>query len=214
MAGIVDPSEPLGPFACAALKGKAEDLELLIHTGGGMDCGMAAFTAIKYSIFGSNLATYEYLVPRLPPQWVHKVDQMGRGPFHIALEWCGYHVGEIVGSLIDAGADVHLIDLNGDAPRDVARICDARVVYDGLSPGNVRKYFGALKSRGFDVELDQKTTCGGLHKIIQVIKIESFSPAGLRPSFEELLPPLEDRPLEYAISYTLLCRPRWLCFEN
>lgn len=156
MAGIVDPSEPLGPFACAAMKGKAEDLELLIHTGGGMDCDMAAFTAIKHSIFGSNLATYEYLVPRLPPQWVHKVDQMGRGPLHIALEWCGYHVEEIVGSLIDAGADVHLKDLNGNAPGDVVRICDARAAYDDLSPGNVRKYFGALKSRGFDVELDSE----------------------------------------------------------
>ncbi|KAI4245877.1 MAG: hypothetical protein L6R42_010079, partial [Xanthoria sp. 1 TBL-2021] len=156
MPSIVDPSEPVGPFACAAMKGKVEDLELLIHTGVGMNYDMVATRTVKYSIFGSNLATYEYLVPRLPPEWVHDVDQMGRGPLHIALEWCGYHVEEIVRSLIDAGADVHLIDLNGNDPGDVARICDARAAYDGLSPGNVRKYFDALKSRGFGVELDQE----------------------------------------------------------
>ncbi|KAL8649455.1 MAG: hypothetical protein Q9226_005572 [Calogaya cf. arnoldii] len=156
MPSVFDPSEAVGPFACAAMRGKVEDLELLIHTGLGMNCNdMAATRTVKYSIFGSNLATYEYLVQRLPRGWVHDVDQMGRGPLHIALEWCGYHVEEIVRSLIDRGADVHLIDLNGNNPGDVARICDERAAYHRKQPGNVRKYFDALRSCGFDVELGQ-----------------------------------------------------------
>ncbi|KAL8853128.1 MAG: hypothetical protein Q9221_002010 [Calogaya cf. arnoldii] len=156
MPSVFDLSEAVGPFACAAMKGKVEDLELLIHTGLGMNCNdRAATRTVKYSIFGSNLATYEYLVPRLPRGWVHDVDQMGRGPLHIALEWSGDHVEEIVRSLIDRGADVHLIDLNGNNPGDVARIRDEGAAFDLKHPGNVQKYFYALRSYSFDVELDQ-----------------------------------------------------------
>ncbi|KAL8882625.1 MAG: hypothetical protein Q9192_007551, partial [Flavoplaca navasiana] len=156
MSSIFDPTAPIGPFACAAMKGKVEDLELLSRTGTGWNShDRCESSIVKYSIFGSNLATYEYLLRRLPRDWIHDVDQMGRGPLHIVLQWCGYNVEEIVKSLIDAGADVHLTDLNGNNPGDVARICDARAVDDGLSSGNVQKFFRALKSRGFDIELDQ-----------------------------------------------------------
>ena len=156
MSNIFDPMVPIGPFACAAMKGKVEDLELLMRTRVKWNTHDACESSIvKYSIIGSNLATYEYLLPRLPRDWIHDVDQMGRRPLHIALEWCGYNVEHIVKSLIDAGADVHLTDLSGNNPGDVAHICDARAVYDGLSSGNVQKYFRALKSCGFDIELDQ-----------------------------------------------------------
>lgn len=161
LASVLDASEPGGPFACAAMKGDARDLELL--TLSGVRMGRCAYTSamvaskvIKYSIFGTNIATFDYLVSSLPREWIDEVDPMGRGPLHLALEFSGHHVKEMVKRLLDAGADVHLRDLNGDAPGDVARICDAKAVYDGLSPGNVRKYFGALKSRGFDVELDSE----------------------------------------------------------
>ncbi|KAL8976443.1 MAG: hypothetical protein Q9205_007547 [Flavoplaca limonia] len=156
MSSIFDPTAPIGPFACAAMKGKVEDLELLSRTGTGRNGhDSCEGSIVKYSIIGSNLATYEYLLRRLPRDWVHDVDQMGRGPLHLALQWCGDNVEEIVKSLIDAGADVHLTDLNGNNPGDVARICDARAIDDGLSSGNVQKYFRALKFCGFDIELDQ-----------------------------------------------------------
>lgn len=156
MSSIFDPTAPIGPLACAAMKGNVEDLELLLHTGIGWNgYDTSESNIVIYSIIGSNLATYEYLLPRLPRDWIHDVDQMGRGPLHMAVKWCGYNVEEIVKSLIDAGADVHLTDHSGNNPGDVARICDAQAVYDGLSPGNVQKYFRALKSRGYDIELDQ-----------------------------------------------------------
>ena len=156
MSSIFDPTAPIGPFACAAMKGKVEDLELLMRTGTGWNSYDGCESSIvKYSMFGSNLATYEYLVRRLPRDWIHDVDQMGRGPLHIALQRCGCNVEEMVKSLIDAGADVHLTDLNGNNPGDVARICDSRAVDIGLSSGNVQKFFRALKSRGFDIEVDQ-----------------------------------------------------------
>ena len=161
MPSVLDPSERFGPFALAAMKGKVEDLELLTHSGttrAKLDqCPTIAVGLVNSSIFGSNFATYKYLSSRLPQDWVHKIDHMGRGPLHLALEWCGDHVRDIVMSLIDTGADVHLRDLNGDDPGDVARVCDARALLAGScrAPGNVGAYFDALKVSGFDVELDQ-----------------------------------------------------------
>ena len=165
LASVLDASEPGGPFACAAMKGDARDLELLTLSGVRMGhcadtSAMVASKVIKYSIFGTNIATFDYLVSSLPREWIDEVDPMGRGPLHLALEFSGHHVKEMVKRLLDAGADVHLRDLNGYDAGEVARACDARAEHGGkrlsASPGNVRAYYEALISNGFEVELDRE----------------------------------------------------------
>ncbi|KAL8693183.1 MAG: hypothetical protein Q9224_003802 [Gallowayella concinna] len=164
MRGVLDPYGPLSPFLYAARVGSVEDLEML--TGACMcmnDTSMVGKMLIKYSIFGSNLATYNYLVPLLPPEWINEVDDSGRGPLHIALEYHFGHNGrEVVKRLLDAGADIHLRDINNKSPGDVACIYDAEARSGGMfepgASGHVGVYFDALIASGFDVELDGDDT--------------------------------------------------------
>ncbi|KAL8800623.1 MAG: hypothetical protein Q9182_005036 [Xanthomendoza sp. 2 TL-2023] len=162
MTNIVDPSEPVGPLACAAMKGNVEDLELLTRTGVCMrNSIMVAKTIINLSILASNIQTYDYAVPLLPVGWINEVDDLGRGRLHMALKYrLGKHAREIVKRLLDAGADVHLRDIDGNDPGNVAHDCDKEARSDGLlepgAPGNVQLYFDALTASGFDVELDEE----------------------------------------------------------
>ncbi|KAL8676853.1 MAG: hypothetical protein Q9186_006660 [Xanthomendoza sp. 1 TL-2023] len=164
MRGVLDPYGPSSPFLYAARVGSVEDLEML--TGACMcmnDTSMVGKMLIKYSIFGSNLATYNYLVPLLPPEWINEVDDSGRGPLHIALEYHFGHNGrEVVKRLLDAGADIHLRDINDKSPGDVACIYDAEARSGGMfepgASGHVGIYFDALIASGFDVELDGDDT--------------------------------------------------------
>ncbi|KAI4250574.1 MAG: hypothetical protein L6R40_000174 [Gallowayella cf. fulva] len=160
MPNALDLDGPVGPLACAAMKGSVEDLDLLMHTGVCVsNTAMIAKKIIKYSMLGSNLATSDYLMPLLPSGWINQTDQRGRGPLHVTLLCLGFHIKEIAQRLLVAGANVHLRDMDGNDPGDVARICDEQALSDGIlqpaSSGNVRAYYDALITEGFDVELDR-----------------------------------------------------------
>lgn len=161
MPCILDPSDGFGAFACAAMRGNASDLETLMTCGAYQKAkDRAGDRIIKYSVIGSNPATYDFLEPFMPVGWVSEVDYRGRGPLHIALECPSPHAREIVQRLLHAGADVHLRAADGNDPGDLARICDARAESTNLGycgvPGNYQAYFEALKSAGFEVELDDE----------------------------------------------------------
>ncbi|KAL8732704.1 MAG: hypothetical protein Q9181_003872 [Wetmoreana brouardii] len=159
LRSVINPSEGLSPLACAAIKGDAKDVEFLIKSGADLkQDDTAGDRTIKYSILGCNPFTYDFLEPFMPRGWVFEVDHRGRGPLHIALENATFPAENIVERLVKAGADVHLKDVDGNDPRDTARICDATMEEFGLSePGssrNVHAFFDALISSGFDVGLD------------------------------------------------------------
>lgn len=171
---------PVGPLACAAMKGKADELQLLLNSAiCNSDRGMVGDRLIDYSIFGSNPGTHDFLVPFMPSDWVSKTDARGRGPLHLALEYTGAHTQEIVKRLLEAGADVFARDVDDNDAGELARVCDdnARIVRDAESDdsgdlalicendkaktlgiifdNNVRAYFNALLSSGFGVELGE-----------------------------------------------------------
>ncbi|KAL8877678.1 MAG: hypothetical protein Q9198_004350 [Flavoplaca austrocitrina] len=158
--------EPLGgprPLACAALQGQAKDLELLKDSGvyANID-GEPGDRIINYSIVGSNLATFDFLAPLTPREWISEVDYLGRGPLHRALEYPSSCVKGLLKRLLEIGADVHLRDFHGNDPGDVARICDIKAANGGPGgpkyPGNTRAYFEVLVLSGFDVYMDEDDT--------------------------------------------------------
>ncbi|KAL9001457.1 MAG: hypothetical protein Q9169_000032 [Polycauliona sp. 2 TL-2023] len=164
LASVLDASKPGGPFACAAMKGNAEELELLMSSGVRMEDrantnARIASQVIKYSILNANIATFDFLVSSLSREWIDEVDPLGRGYLHAALNFPSPHVKEIVKRLLDAGADVHLRNVHGYEPGDYARACDARTAHSGKwkpgVEGNVQAFCGALLLSGFDVEVDQ-----------------------------------------------------------
>lgn len=157
LPAMIESSGPVSPVACAAMKGNVDDLRLLQSSGICSNLkGTAGDRLISYSIFGSNSATFDFFMPFTPSDWISEVDPRGRGPLHLALEYPSIHAREIVKRLLDAGADVFLKDENGNDPGDLARICDDRAKdCDCVSSGNLRAYWDALISCGFEVELDE-----------------------------------------------------------
>ena len=156
-SAVCESSGSVGPLACAARKGNAEDLNLLMHSVFcTSDEGVANDRVIDHSISGSNPAAHDVLVPSMPSDWVHEVDSRGRGPLHWVLEYPSAHLKEMVERLLRDGVDVFRRDKDGNSPEDVARICDDRpdkcccTIYR-----NLRAYFETLISSGFDVELDE-----------------------------------------------------------
>ncbi|KAL8696283.1 MAG: hypothetical protein Q9201_007737 [Fulgogasparrea decipioides] len=148
------------PLACAAMKGNAEDLELLLNSGvSSIDNDTAEKRTIKYSIIGSNPSTFDFLVSFMPAGWVSEVDHQGSGPLHWAMTYPSVHTREIVQRLLNAGADVHLRDMDGEDPGGVARACDKEAEgfhsLNGGLPRNLPAYYEALKSNAFNVELDE-----------------------------------------------------------
>ncbi|KAL9577308.1 MAG: hypothetical protein Q9212_006448, partial [Teloschistes hypoglaucus] len=143
------------------MKGDAKDLDVLIKHGAyQITNDTPGDRIIKYSIIGSNPDTFDFFAPLMPGGWVSEVDYRGRGPLHMALEYRSRDAKEIIQRLLRAGADVHLRDADGNDPGDLARVCDARGQHLGLqepgSTNNSNAYFDALKSSGFDVELDEE----------------------------------------------------------
>ncbi|KAL8775221.1 MAG: hypothetical protein Q9209_000227 [Squamulea sp. 1 TL-2023] len=160
MSSVFEPSGDLRPLAWAAMRGHAKDIKLLMDSGVYVNVdGKPGNRTINYSIIGSNPATFDFLMPMTPKEWISELDYRGRGPLHKALEYQSYHANEIIKRLLDAGADPHLRDVEGNDPGDTARICDKQAAKDGLQdlgyPQNVRTYFDALLSCGIDVELDE-----------------------------------------------------------
>ncbi|KAL8637203.1 MAG: hypothetical protein Q9228_005504 [Teloschistes exilis] len=161
MPSTLDPCDGFGPLPCAAMKGNSQDLALLVKSGAYQSSNdTPGDRIIKYSIIGSNPDTFDFFAPLMPDGWVFEVDYRGRGPLHMALEYRSRHAKEITQRLLRAGADVHLRDADGNDPRDLARVCDARGRHLGLQePGNTdntNAYFDALRASGFDVELDEE----------------------------------------------------------
>ncbi len=156
MPAMIESSGPVSPVACAVMKGNIDDLRLLQNSGICSDLqGTAGDRLINYSIFGSNPATFDFLMPSTPRDWISEVDSRGRGPLHLALEYPSIHTREIVERLLNAGADVFAKDEDGNGPGDLARICDDRAKDNYfVSSGNLRAYCDALISCGFEVELD------------------------------------------------------------
>ncbi|KAL8691360.1 MAG: hypothetical protein Q9218_003404 [Villophora microphyllina] len=151
--------ENISPLGSAAINGNADDLKLLITSGASLaDYEIAGDRLIRYSIFGCNPATYDFLEPLMPQGWVSEVDQLGVGALEIALSYPSGHVEDIVRRLVKTGADVHSRAADGKSLCDIARECDKSAESRGLSePGsssNTRAYFNALLSSGFDVELN------------------------------------------------------------
>lgn len=160
MASVFNPPGGPRPLACAAMRGQAKDLKLFIDSGVYSNVlGQPGHRIINFSIVGSNLATFDFLAPLMPREWISEVDYLGRGPLHRALEYPSFHAKEMVKRLLDAGADVHPRDANGNDPGDTARICDIRAAENGHRdpryPGNTRAYFDVLVSSGFDVHIDE-----------------------------------------------------------
>ncbi|KAL8662361.1 MAG: hypothetical protein Q9202_004756 [Teloschistes flavicans] len=161
MQSSLDPCDGFGPLPCAAMKGSAKDLEILMKNGAYQSTNdTPGDRIIKYSIIGSNPDTFDFFAPLMPEGWVFEVDYRGRGPLHMALEYRSCHAKEIVQRLLSAGADVHLRDADGNDPGDLARVCDARGRKLGLQkPHNMNNtvaYFEALTSSGLEVELDEE----------------------------------------------------------
>ncbi|KAL8727871.1 MAG: hypothetical protein Q9166_005748 [cf. Caloplaca sp. 2 TL-2023] len=161
MLSVFEPSGGLCPLACAAMRGHPKDLKLFMDSGIYMDIvGKPGDRIIDYSILGSNLATFDFLAPLMPREWITEVDYLGRGTLHRALQYHNFHAEAIVKRLLDAGADIHLQDIDGNNPGDVARICDIEAAQHGLrepgDPGNFRAYFDALILSGFDVDIDEE----------------------------------------------------------
>ncbi|KAL8776935.1 MAG: hypothetical protein Q9213_008076 [Squamulea squamosa] len=158
MFSVFEPSEGPSPLACAAMRGQAKDLKLFMDSGVYMNIdGKPGDRLINHSLAGSNPATFDFLMPLTPKEWISELDYLGRGPLHRALEYPSHNAKEIVKRLLDAGADPHLRDVDGNDPGDTARICDVRAAKDGLQdlgyPSNFRAFFDALQSSGIDVQL-------------------------------------------------------------
>ncbi|KAL9036698.1 MAG: hypothetical protein Q9180_004148 [Flavoplaca navasiana] len=163
LPSVFEPSRGPRPLACAALEGQAKDLELLKDSGVYANVeGQPGDRIINHSIAGPNLATFDFLAPLTPREWISEVDHLGRGPLHRALEYPSSCVKGILKRLLEMGADVHLRDFHGNDPGDVARICDIKAANDWLwgpkYPGNTRAYFKVLVSSGFDVHIDEDDT--------------------------------------------------------
>ncbi|KAI4136773.1 MAG: hypothetical protein L6R39_007620, partial [Caloplaca ligustica] len=139
------------------MRGTVDELQLLTNRAMCIKYkDIAGDRLIKYSIFGSNLATYDFLAPSMPSGWISEVDHRGRGPLHLLLEYPSRHVRDIVKRLLDDGADVFMKDADGNEPGDLARICDDRAKdCSCASYGNLGAYFETLKLGGFNVVLDE-----------------------------------------------------------
>ncbi|KAL8872463.1 MAG: hypothetical protein Q9174_001907, partial [Haloplaca sp. 1 TL-2023] len=159
IASILDPPNGFGPLSCAALRGTVEEMEILMHAGAYQEKNdSAGDRIIRYSVIGCNTATYDLLLPLMPPGWISELDQRGRGMLHLALEYPNANIVEMVQRLLLAGADVHQKDAEGREPGDLARICDQRAIAaDSQLPGvpsNFAAYFEGLRSFGINGELD------------------------------------------------------------
>lgn len=157
LLGLCESSGPVSPRACAAMTGNVDELRFLKNSGICTDLeGTPGDRLIRYSIFGSNVATYDFLVQFMPRDWISEVDSRGRGPLHLALEYSRLPARETVKRLLHAGVDVFAKDEDGNDPGDLARICDERSKEgDSVSYRFLRAYFDALISCGYKVELDQ-----------------------------------------------------------
>lgn len=149
---------PASPLACAAMRGSVDDLELLLSSE--LYAGKNVVvndSIIRYSIIGSNMATFDFLLPLMPNHWVFEVNSRGQGPLHWALEYPTEAAGEVVKRLLSAGANAFLKDDDGNDPWDLARISDEKAKEcDCAYRRNLQACFNVLLTRGFDVELDEE----------------------------------------------------------
>ena len=159
IASILDPPDGFGPLTCAAMRGTAEELEILLDHGAYQEENdRVGDRIIRHSVIGCNTATYDILLPLMPFEWIFATDIRGRGPLHLALEYPNANTAEMVRRLLLAGADVHQKDADGCDPGDLARMCDQRASTAGSQlpwlSRNFGAYFETLRSVGIDVELD------------------------------------------------------------
>ncbi len=153
--------ESLSPLACVAMRGSAEDVKALLDLGANVhELDASGNRIMKYCIIGSNLRTYDCLIPYMPPGWIYEVDSRGRSHLHLALEFPGSNTKDIAERLLKAGADVHAVDASGILPEHLAKTTDEsanrfRVWREGEC-GNLSAYLQALASCGFDVVMDDE----------------------------------------------------------
>ncbi|KAL8957538.1 MAG: hypothetical protein Q9183_006030, partial [Haloplaca sp. 2 TL-2023] len=119
---ILDPPDGFGPLTCAAFRGTAEELEILLDNGAYQEENdSVGDRIIRHSVIGCNTATYDILLPLMPSEWIFETDIRGKGPLHLALEYPNANIAEMVRRLLFAGADVHQKDADGCDPGDLAR---------------------------------------------------------------------------------------------
>ena len=76
-------SEFWNPAFQVAIQGCKSDMELLVRLGADIhDIDASGSNIMKYCIVGSNLETFDYLVDRIPCEWIHRRDHQGRNALH------------------------------------------------------------------------------------------------------------------------------------
>jgi hypothetical protein len=151
-------SEFFNPLYCAAMRGVGEDIDFLVAMGADInnqDC--FGNYVIQYCIWGSNISTYKRVEEFMSMDWVNRKNRRGRTPLHMALEFPGTDTVQICEALLKAGADIHALDNENNAPHDIAIATDKRskgihMWKIGICR-NFEAYLQALTNCGYDIEV-------------------------------------------------------------
>ena len=147
--------EFMNPIFQVALSGGVEDIELLIQLGANLhDVDDDGDGIMTYCLFASNLPVFDFVASRLHSEWIHEANAEGRTLLHRVFELRCDEAGALSERLIKAGANVCACDRNGLSVEDIAKAMDTSGLPEPAY-NFLERYIQALRSCGYDVELDE-----------------------------------------------------------